>query len=209
MAEAIPLTADPVIASDLRWLLDNDSFFKNHFASDYNPVRSRGHDGMAGLIRIVIGQQVSTKAAASLWQKFTDQFNPADPHPLIAAEDDVLRGCGLSRQKVGYVRGLAQAIAEKTLQPESWHNKSSDDVIAEITALKGFGLWSAQMFLMFNLARPDIWPHGDLGIQTGLGIYLGRDERPSEKETMGHRHLFEGRETAAALLLWGIKDGGV
>ena len=203
------LTDDRVIRDHIAWYLQNDPVFKTFFPDGYAIERTRGEDGMAGLIRIVIGQQVSTAAARSLWQKFTARFDPHDPATILAAVDDDLRACGLSRQKVTYIRGLAQAIADKKLQPEMWDKKSSDSVIAEITALKGFGLWSAQMFLMFNLARHDVWPHGDLGIQAGLGHYLGLDVRPNEKETLAHAYLFKGRETVAALLLWSIKDGGV
>ena len=203
------LTNNLRIASDIAWLLGNDPVFKTSFADDFVMERPKGEEGMAGLIRIVIGQQVSTAAARSLWTKFTDRLDPYNPEQILETNDEDLRACGLSRQKVGYVRGLAQAILDETVIPASWEHKDSETVITEITALKGFGLWSAQMFLMFNLARPDIWPHGDLGIQIGLQHYLGLDARPTEKETKAKGDLFTNRETAAALLLWSIKDGGV
>lgn len=203
------LTDDPVIARDIDGLLKDDPVFSACFPNDFIMERARGHDGMAGLIRIVIGQQVSTAAAKSLWAKFTDKLDPSDAAAILSCHDDELRACGLSRQKVGYVRGLAQAILEESLQPATWIDKDSDAVIKEITSLKGFGLWSAQMFLMFNLARPDIWPHGDLGIQNGVRLYLNLPNRPTEKETIAHGTLFKGRETAAALLLWSMKDGGI
>ncbi|PCI00336.1 MAG: hypothetical protein COB76_03780 [Alphaproteobacteria bacterium] len=203
------LTDDPRIAGDIEWLLTNDSVFLKYFKSGFKLTRSRGEDGMAGLIRIVVGQQISTAAARSLWAKFTDKFDPLNPSDILNGSDDDLRSCGLSRQKVGYVRGLAQAILDRTIEPESWTDKDSATVIEEITALKGFGIWSAQMFLMFNLARPDVWPCGDLGVQNGLQIYLGLANRPTEKETKAKAALFTGRETAAALLLWSLKEGGV
>lgn len=203
------LTDDPQIKSDIEWLLANDKVFKSSFPADYRIERSKGEEGMAGLIRIIVGQQVSTAAARSLWQKFTNAFDPLDTIAILNASDDDLRACGLSRQKVGYVRGLAEAIQNHDIVPSSWVEKESDVVIKEITALKGFGLWSAQMFLMFNLVRPDIWPHGDLGVQNGVQLYLNLPDRPTEKETLAHGALFQGRETAAALLLWSLKDGGV
>jgi DNA-3-methyladenine glycosylase II len=203
------LTDDPIIRDHIDWLLVNDPIFQKHFSKNYKIDRARGEDGMAGLIRIIIGQQVSTAAARSMWQKFSDKFNINDPESLVRADDEDLRVCGLSRQKIGYVRGLALAVIEKKIDIASWNHKSTDQVTKEITSLKGFGLWSAHMFLMFNLARPDVWPHGDLGIQSGLGIYLGLGQRPDEKETLAKAHLFKGRETAAALLLWSIKDDGV
>jgi len=200
------LTDDKKIADDLAWLMTNDPVFSRYFTTDTLPQRERGEEGAAGLIRIVLGQQVSTAAASSIWTKFTNQFNPTQTGPIIAASDDNLRACGLSRPKVKYIRGLAQAIEDKAIDIESWTNKDTETVVSEITSLKGFGLWSAQMFLMFNLARPDVWPHGDLGIQIGLGIYLNSDERPTEKETQAQCGLFKGRETAAALLLWSLKE---
>ncbi len=203
------LTDDPVIRDHIDWLLTNNLVFQKHFSKDCRINRERGEDGMAGLIRIIIGQQVSTAAAKSLWQKFSDKFDASDPQAIISADDETLRTCGLSRQKIGYVRGLAQAVIDKEIDIQSWADKPTDQVVAEITALKGFGLWSAQMYLMFNLARHDVWPYGDLGIQNGLAQYLGQENRPSEKETLAHAHLFKGRETAAALLLWSIKDGGI
>lgn len=203
------LTDDPVIAAHIQELLRDDPVFSRAFPKCYRMERAKGEDGIAGLLRIVIGQQVSTAAARSLWGKFNDRFDPYDTAAILAAADEDLRACGLSRQKIGYIRGLASAIQNQDIVPESWYAKDSEAVIAEITALKGFGLWSAQMFLMFNLARPDIWPHGDLGIQSGVQLYLDLPTRPTEKETKTHGALFKGRETAAALLLWSLKDGGV
>lgn len=203
------LTDDPVIAANINDFLADDSVFSVYFPKGFSMERERGLGGLAGLTRVIIGQQVSTAAARSLWTKFTDRFDPHDPVPVIGASDEALRACGLSRQKIGYLRGLAQSIHEGSLQPDSWSGKDDETVIAEITALKGFGLWSAQMVLMFHLARPDIWPYGDLGIQSGLQIYLDLPERPDHKATQAAYELFAGRATAASLLLWSIKDGGV
>ena len=203
------LTDNPTIKADLEWLLKNDQKFIQYFGDDFTIQRDKGEEGMAGLIRIVVGQQVSTSAAQSIWQKVISQFDPYDPAVFLEATEDDLRACGLSRPKIKYIKGLAQAITDKDIDIPSWNNKDTSQVTGEITFLKGFGLWSAHMFLMFNLARPDVWPCGDLGIQIGLQTYLGADDRPNEKETAAQAHLFKGRETAAALLLWSIKEGGV
>ena len=163
-------------------------------------------DGMDGLAHIVIGQQVSTAAAESMRQKFIRAFGFNNPLGILNAPDEDLRACGLSRQKITYLRGVAQAVLDKTIDIDSWAHKTTPDIIKEITALKGFGLWSAQMYLMFNLCRADVWPYGDLGIQKGLGIYFGLDERPTEKETQAAGVRFKGRETAAAILIWELKE---
>lgn len=200
------LTDDPVIMKDLEWLCSHDIIFSSVFANSDIIEREKGLGGMPGLIRIVIGQQISTSAARSLWQKFTDKFDPNDTRSIIEANDNDLRSCGLSKQKIAYVKGLAESIENRELQPETWTEKDSETITKEITSLKGFGLWSAHMVLMFHLARPDIWPYGDLGIQNGLQIYLNLKERPKENDTKDKVALFKGRETAAALLLWKLTE---
>ena len=197
---------NPDIARQINSLIQNDPVFGQHF-SDYEQVdRMTGDDGMDGLIHIVLGQQVSTAAADAMRLKFIDRFGLDNPKDIVKADDDILRSCGLSRQKIGYVRGLAQAVIDGEIDFARWHDASTDQIILEITTLKGFGLWSAQMYLIFNLCRPDVWPHGDLGIQKGLQYYLGLDDKPSEKETLNYQVNFTGYETAASLLLWRIKD---
>jgi DNA-3-methyladenine glycosylase II len=194
------------IKSHLESLIQSDNKFSQYFDHYKDVDRETGNDGMDGLVDIVIGQQVSTKAADSMRAKFRVKFGYNNPQGILNSSDDELRDCGLSRQKIGYIRGLAQAVVDKTTDTASWDTKSTSVIIDEITSLKGFGLWSAQMYLMFNLCREDVWPYGDLGIQKGLQIYWGLDEKPSEKETQSAGKLFKGRETAAALLLWQVKD---
>ena len=197
---------NPIIRAHLQTLIESNVKFSAQFNDYKDADRETGVDGMDGLVHIVIGQQVSTSAAASMRKKFIDSFGFNNPSGILKASDDNLRACGLSRQKITYLRGLAQAVIDKTINVDSWDDKSTPVIIEEITALKGFGLWSAQMYLMFNLCRPDVWPHGDLGIQKGVGVYFGLDEKPTEKETLAAGAQFKGMETAAALLLWGIKD---
>ena len=195
-----------LIYSDVEWLLENDPVFSKKFSQDYKIDRTFGAPDLASLIRIVMGQQISTKAAASLWQKFTTAFNPNDAIVILGASDDDLRACGLSRQKITYIRGLVQAVSDGTIDIASWTDKSDDIVQRDITSLKGFGPWSAQMFLMFNLCRRHIWPAGDLGIQIGLQRYYNLNDRPNEKAAKAMVSDFNGRETAAAFLLWDLKE---
>jgi DNA-3-methyladenine glycosylase II len=197
---------NPLIKKHIQNFIESDDLFAKYF-DDYRSVdRETGNDGMDGLIHIVIGQQVSTAAAAAMRHKFIDKFGFDNPQGILNADDETLKYCGLSRQKIGYVRGLAQAVIDGTTDIDSWATKPTPTIIDEITSLKGFGLWSAQMYLIFNLCRPDVWPQGDLGVQKGLGIYLGLDAKPTEKETLVAGAQFKDRETAAALLVWRIKD---
>jgi len=161
--------------------------------------------GFAGLVRIVLGQQVSTSAADSMWNKFNDYLPCITPNAVLVLKDEEMRKLGLSFQKAKYIRGLAEAVRAKTFDPEALEQATDEEVYAAITALNGFGNWSAEMFLMFGLARPDVWPAGDLGIQEGLRKYKSAEERPDAAETMAAGKKFKGRRTAAALLLWHLK----
>jgi DNA-3-methyladenine glycosylase II len=161
--------------------------------------------GFAPLVRIVVGQQLSMKAAATIWKRFEAALPAVTPDAILTADDETLRSVGLSRQKVQYVRNVAQAARDGSLDPKALERMSDDEVTAAITAIKGLGAWSAQMYLMFALARPDIFPSGDLGIQDGMKWYLNLGERPDAKCVVAEKHRFTPHGTAAALLLWHLK----
>ena len=161
-----------------------------------------------GLVRIVIGQQLSTKAADSLWERFQDEMPCITPNAILALRDDDMRGFGLSYQKASYIRGLAEAVKNKAFDAAALEDMDDEAVRAAITALKGFGDWSAQMYLMFGLARPDVWAPGDLGIQEGLRIYLKKKERPTPEQAEKYGERFKPHRTAASLLLWHLKGMG-
>lgn len=192
----------PHIREGLDHLLLNDRVFKK---LDIDPelltwrYTAPGYDS---LVRIVIGQQVSTKAAHSIWEKFQKELKTVTPARVMKMHDDDLRGLGLSGQKVKYIRGLSEAIQGKQFDPHALDGLTDAEVYETITALKGFGRWSAEMYLMFSLARPDVWPAGDLGIQNGLKIYHRRDERPTAEETLRMGKKFAPHRTAAAILMW-------
>src|SRR5687768_1112323 len=121
--------------------------------------------GFPGLVRIVIGQQLSTAAAATIWKRFEAELPCVTPNAIMVLKDDEMRLLGMSHQKARYLRGLSEAVRGKAFDPMAMENLADEEVYAAITALNGFGNWSAEMYLMFSLARPDIWPAGDLGIQ--------------------------------------------
>ncbi len=194
----------PHIAEGLEELLARDPVFSNidfDLSSFFWP---HFEGGFSGLTRIVLGQQLSIKAAAAIWSRLLEMGDVC-PERYLGYSEESLRGIGLSRQKVSYSRGLAEAMLCGSFAPGALENMNDADVMNAITALKGFGPWSAQMYLMFCLARPDIWPAGDLGIQNGLKLYLGSTERPGEKQALEHKQRFTPHCTAASLLLWGMK----
>jgi len=165
--------------------------------------RMRGGSHFEDLARIVVGQQVSTAAARTIWGRICDAFDGRPPSPEQAAGSwDVLRGCGLSGRKTDYMVGIAEAIVAGELDPEGLADLSDDEVVATLTALKGLGQWSAEMFLMFNLGRPDVFSGGDLGLRNGIRILLERDEAPSERECVEIAERWRPQRSLACIYLW-------
>ncbi|MEO1170659.1 MAG: DNA-3-methyladenine glycosylase 2 family protein [Myxococcota bacterium] len=166
------------------------------------PGRSRPH-GYETLLRIVVGQQVSTKAAAAIFERVRATIGEdMSPRRTLRLRETSLRKAGLSGRKVEYTRGLARAIVDGTLNLEQMTSMKDEQVIEAITSLKGFGVWSAQMYLMFTLGRMDVWPGGDLGVREGVRLLLNLDERPTEKEMPELGEPFRPYRSAVALLAW-------
>ena len=168
----------------------------------YPPSRRREHS-FESLARIVIGQQLSTKAAATIAQRVDETVGGAlQPETLLATNADRLRAAGLSRQKINYLQSLAEAVRSGALPIETLPTLSDDDVEAATTAVRGFGRWSAHMYMMFSLGRPDIWPSGDLAVRVGLGRIMGWTERPDENTVIREGDAFAPYRSALALLCW-------
>ncbi len=192
----------PHIREGLDHLLLNDRVFKKLEIDPEHLTWRYTVPGYDSLVRIVIGQQVSTKAAHSIWEKFRKELKTVTPARVMKMHDDDLRALGLSGQKVKYIRGLSEAIHDKQFDPHALDGLTDAEVYEAITALKGFGRWSAEMYLMFSLARPDIWAPADLGIQNGLRIYHRLEERPTADEALKMGKKFAPHRTAASILLW-------
>lgn len=202
MSVALP----PQIQSDIEDLLTHDKVFSKS-GIEMPDFSWRTHDAIfPSLMRTIVGQQLSTKAANTIWQRVADGVCDISHKGFSKIDDETLRGYGLSRQKVSYVRGLADAVKAKQFDPELLWDMDDEDAIAHITALKGFGEWSAHMILIFTLSRPDIWPTGDLAIREGVRIYKKLDERPDVPTTQKFGNKFKGRRTALSLLLWKLQD---
>lgn len=162
-------------------------------------IRERGYET---LLRTIVGQQVSVAAAASIWRKLEGTVGTGiAPAALISASDEALRSAGLSRQKASYARSLAEEITSGRIDLHALP-EDDEEAIRALTAIKGIGRWSAEIYLLFAEGRPDVWPAGDLAVQIALGRLKGLEERPSEKLT---RTLAEGwrpHRGAAAIFLW-------
>lgn len=162
-------------------------------------IRERGYET---LLRTIVGQQVSVAAAASIWRKLEAAVG-ADvaPAALLSTTDEALRSAGLSRQKASYARSLAEEVTSGRLDLEALP-KDDDDAIRALSAIKGIGRWSAEIYLLFAEGRPDVWPAGDLAVQIALGRIKGLDARPSEKLTRALVEHWRPHRGAAAIFLW-------
>lgn len=204
----------PAIYEGLNHLLTKDPVFKKLKKKPEDFLRSYSGPGFPELVRIVLGQQVSTAAARSVWLRMEEHFKIVEPHKILKLDDDALRAFGLSGQKAKYIRGLSEAVHGRTFDPHALDAMNDEAVYEAITALKGFGRWSAEMYMMFSLARPDVWPVADLGIQEGMRVYLNKRERPSAEQVLNEGRRFAPHRTAASILLWHLaanakKDGPV
>jgi DNA-3-methyladenine glycosylase II len=162
-------------------------------------IRERSY---ATLLRTIIGQQVSVKAAQSIWNKLESNLGDlSDPQTVLKAKEGTLRANGLSQQKQGYALSLAQLVFDGDLD---LLNLPADDeeAIALLTKVKGIGRWSAEIYLLFAEGRSDIWPAGDLAVQIALGKILGLAERPTEKQTRELAEPWRPHRGAAAILTW-------
>ena len=158
--------------------------------------------GYATLLRIIVGQQLSTKAAASIWQRLEEAGVTKDPTNFLAQSDPALRGFGLSRQKIAYGRGLAEAVDGGALNLARMGRLSDDDAIAALIALKGIGRWSAEVYLLFAHGRADIMPADDLALVVSAGRHLGGGERWTPPQLRAEAELWRPWRSAAARLLW-------
>ena len=169
----------------------------------YPAERRNDGPGYVQLLRIIAGQQLSVKAAATIFGRLESAMDGApSPRRLLDLDDSALRAIGLSRQKIDYARGLSRSVLDGELDPAGLAALPDDEVVRRITALKGFGRWSAEMFLLFALGRPDVWPADDLGIQAGLHRLKNLPERPDRRRADEIGRAWRPDRGAAAIFVW-------
>jgi DNA-3-methyladenine glycosylase II len=173
------------------------------------PLRLR-EPGFEGLARIVVSQQVSVASAAAIWARFSSQFQPMEPATILAADDDALRGAGLSRPKVRTLRAVASAVTYEGLALDGLDGASNDEVHAALTRVSGVGPWTADVFLMFCLGRADGFAPGDLALQEATKLVMQLEVRPTAQELLEIAERWRPWRSVAARLLWAyykvIKD---
>jgi len=165
-------------------------------------LTTRG-DPFFSICRTIVGQQISTKAADSIWLKFEKKCkNKIIPQNVLKLSSSSLKSAGLSRQKISYLKNIAKSFKNKSFNIKDLKKMNDENAIEHITQLKGLGVWSAQMFLMFNLNRPDIFPTKDIGLLRAISINYKVKYPPSEKFLNKISKKFLGYRTVFTWYMW-------
>lgn len=163
--------------------------------------------GFATFFNIVVSQQLSTHAATAIMGRARDLIPELNAPSVSALTEDELRGIGLSRQKVSYIQGLCDAVISGEFDPDALQEMDNDAAIKQIIALKGFGPWSAEIYLMFSLQRTDIFPSGDLALLQSLQRLKGLDAKPTPKQAQEIIAHWSPWRSVGSLFLWHYYHG--
>lgn len=158
--------------------------------------------GYPGLARTIVYQQLSGQAAATIWSRLKALLPVVSPSTVLGADTDDLRGCGLSRGKVEHLRSIAEAVRSGALNFDRIAAADDETARAELISVRGVGPWTADIYLMFSLRRPDVFPHGDLGLAEAYRLLAGLEERPSPRELLEVADAWRPTRAVAAHLLW-------
>lgn len=168
-------------------------------------LRSRG-DAFNTLARSIVGQQISVKAAASVWEKLCATVPAIVPEVIYEHDADTLRACGLSRSKVIYIKDLARHFVEKRFNTQRWRHMSDDELIAELVQVHGIGRWTAEMFLIFHMLRPDVLPLGDIGLQRAMNLHYNNGKPLTERKIRTISKIWSPWCSVATWYLWRSLD---
>ena len=166
------------------------------------PRFRRRRNGFGTLLHIILEQQVSIDAAAAMYRRLLGVCRPLAPETFLALDDAILRSCGFSRQKMGYARDLAAIVGDGKFDFDRLGAAEDQAALAALLSIRGIGRWSAEIYLLFALGRPDIWPAADLGLQVAIGDHLGFGSRPDEIEMRRLGEAWRPWRSVAACLFW-------
>jgi len=192
-------TADPTMGALIERIGKIDLATRLRRRSEEKPP-----DAYGALLRAIVGQQLSTKAARTIYGRVLELFNGNTPSPgqLLEAGEEDLRAAGLSGRKVEYVRDLATHVLEGELELDRLEELGDEEVIEEIVAVRGLGVWTAEMFLLFHLERPDVLSGGDLGIRKAIQVEYGLEEMPAPTKVIEIGEPWRPHRSLASLYLW-------
>lgn len=163
-------------------------------------------DLFTALINSIVGQQISTKAHHTIWQRMVERFDEITPHTIEAASCEEIQQLGMSMRKAGYIKQAADHVLSGELDIESLQTLTNDEVCRQLSAMNGIGVWTAEMLMTFSMQRPDILSWGDLAIHRGLRM-LHRHRKIDKKLFEKYRRRYSPYNTVASLYLWAIAGG--
>ncbi len=200
------MTYPPYWFKASKYLADRDRILSNLIVSYPNETMTNAQNPFSTLARAIIGQQISVKAASAISSRFESLIGTiSTKHYLLAGEEE-LRQCGLSRQKIRYITNVANAFEEGLLTPKLWAEMSDEEIEKQLTSISGIGKWTAQMFLIFHLHRPDILPLSDIGLLKAVAKYYASGKKLTKTEVLEISHLWKPYRTVATWYLWRSLD---
>lgn len=158
------------------------------------------------LLRSIVGQQISVKAAQSIWRRVGEVVDVRDPASVLKARVSSLRRSGLSERKVEYARDLAHSFVSGKINPRRWKSTADEVIIEELVSVRGIGRWTAEMFLIFHLLRPNVFPFSDLGLQKGVARVYGKKIPLGPRQVLQLRSQFDPWCSVATWYLWRSLD---
>jgi DNA-3-methyladenine glycosylase II len=173
--------------------------------SDGLQLQSRG-DAFVTLARSIVGQQISVQAAESVWQKLLESVGALGPATIARMDPARLRACGLSSKKSIHLIDLAERFLDGSLDMERWNERDDEQLIEELTKVKGIGRWTAEMFLIFFMMRPDILPVDDIGLQRAMSLHYNNSRPLSKLKMRQIAHQWQPWRTVATWYLWRSLD---
>jgi len=168
-------------------------------------LTARG-DGFYTLARSITGQQISVKAADAVWGRLVKELKHVTPKNVLKKTDAQLRACGLSESKVKYLRNVAEFYKDRGVTAEFWDSHTDAEVIDALVGIKGIGSWTAEMFLIFHLMRPDVFPVKDIGVLKAIDLHFNNPKRLTPKEYVAFAKRWEPYRTVATWYLWRSLD---
>ena len=165
-------------------------------------------DLFSALINSIVGQQISTKAQATIWQRMQDKLTIITPESILSCTEPELQSCGMSYRKTSYIRNVAKTVADGILDINGLREESDAEVCRELAKLDGIGIWTAEMLMLFSMQRPDILSYGDLGILRGMRM-LYRHKEITRERFEKYRKRYSPYGSVASLYLWAIAGGAM
>lgn len=188
-----------------RELCARDRVLARIIAGHEGHLTSRGR-AFETLARSIIGQQISVHAAGAVWRRLAARCGRVTPLTVAALSSEELRGCGLSRNKVRFLHALSQGFVTGAVRPRRWRRLDDEAIVEELTAIPGIGRWTAEMFLIFHLLRPDVLPLDDLGLRRGVALHYGAGGDLGRSDLLEIGQRWRPWRTVATWYLWRSLD---